>query len=91
MSSDDNGHHENGLHRSGVKSSMGGTGKPEKASPAAVEHSLKGIRFPATKHELLDHAKENHAPHDVMTVLKKFGEKEYNSVIDISKEVGRIE
>ncbi len=75
---------------SGQKSSEGGRGNAEKASPAAIERYLKGIHYPAKKGDLLNRAKENSAPSDVINSLNKFEEKQYNSTIDVSKEVGRI-
>ncbi len=76
--------------QAGVKSSMGGSGDPDKASPAAIERYMKGIHFPANKDDLVNRAKENGAPSDVLHVLDRFEDKDYNSPIDISKEVGRI-
>jgi hypothetical protein len=73
------------------KTSEGGRGHPEKASPAAIERYLKGINFPANKGNLIKHAKDSEAPKDVLHVLNQFEEKEYHSVIDVSEEVGRIE
>lgn len=81
-----------GRHKAGVKSSMGGSGSPDKASPAAVERYLKGIKFPASKNDLVNKAKENNAPSDVMHVIGLFDDKkEFHSPIDVSKEVGRVE
>jgi len=70
---------------------MGGTGDPHKASPAAVEHYIKGAHFPADRDELIELASENNAPDDVMDVLNNFSDQEYNSVIDVAREVGRID
>lgn len=80
-----------GTTEGGKKTSEGGRGDPHKASPAAIEKYLKGINFPAQKKDLINHAKGNQAPDDVMHVLESFEEKEYRSPIDVSKEVGRIE
>lgn len=82
---------EDGRTIGGQKSSEGGRGDPEKASPAAIERYLKGISYPASREDLINKAKENNAPSDVMHVLNQFGDHQYNSPIDVSKEVGRIE
>jgi hypothetical protein len=79
-----------GTTEGGKKTSEGGRGNPEKASPAAIERYLKGINFPADKEDLVKHAQENQAPEDVLHVLNQFEEKEYHSVIDVSKEMSRI-
>ncbi|MCA0370304.1 MAG: DUF2795 domain-containing protein [Proteobacteria bacterium] len=80
-----------GTTQGGQKSSMGGTGDPHKASPAAVERYLKGSHFPASKDELVDYASQNDAPDDVMDVLNNFSDQEYESVIEVAREVGRID
>jgi hypothetical protein len=80
-----------GTTEGGRKSSEGGRGDPQKASPAAVERYLKGIHYPASKDELLKQAKGNGAPEDVMNVLNRFSSKQYNTTIDVSKEVGQVE
>jgi Protein of unknown function (DUF2795) len=79
-------------HRiSGQKSSEGGRGDPNKASPAAIERYMKGIHFPAHKEDLLNQARDNGAPQDVLNVLDRFSEHEYHSPIDIAKEVKQAE
>lgn len=83
--------YEGGQHISGQKSSVGGRGNPEKASPAAIERYIKGASFPASKKDLISQAQKNSAPDDVMSVLRRFAEKQYNNVTEIAKEVGRAE
>jgi hypothetical protein len=80
-----------GTTEGGRKSSEGGRGDPQKASPAAIERYLKGIHYPASKDELLKQAQNNGAPEDVLYVLNKFENKKYNTTIDVSKEVGHVE
>ena len=65
-------------------------GNAEKASPAAVERYIKGTNFPANKKQLMEKAKSNSAPQDIINVLNKFEDKQYNSPIDIAKEMGRM-
>jgi hypothetical protein len=82
---------KDGRYTSGLKSSEGGRGDPEKASPAAIERYLKGMKYPANKDDLINKAKENEAPSDVMSVLKRFTDHQYHSPIDVSKEVKEVE
>lgn len=79
-----------GTTEGGKKSAQGSAGNPQKASPATIEHYIKGIKFPANKANLISKANDNNAPNDVMNVLKKFESKDYHSPIDVSKKVGRI-
>lgn len=83
-------HKDDGHKVGGQKSSEGGRSNPHKASPAAVERYIKNISFPARKQDLINQAKKNEAPADVMEVINRFGDKTYNNPIDISKEVGKV-
>lgn len=60
-------------------------------SPATLEKYLAGISFPADKSQLIQHAQKNNAPNDVIQLLNQFDDKDYRSVIDVSKEMGRVE
>ena len=78
-----------GRSRAGQQSSMGGGGNPDKASPAAIERYIKSSHFPASKTDLIKKAKDNNAPSDVLNVLNRLEDKEYNTITDIAKEVSR--
>lgn len=52
---------------------------------------LRGIRFPIRKGGLLDRARDNKAPQEIMDVLDKLPEQVYRSTADINMAVGDIE
>ena len=56
-----------------------------------MEKYLAGMHYPAEKQKLVDNAQNKDAPSDVMDLLNKLPEKTYNSPIDITKEMGKIE
>jgi hypothetical protein len=56
-----------------------------------VEKYLAGMHYPAKKSKLVDNAQNKNAPDDVMDLINKLPEKTYNSPIDITKEIGKIE
>ena len=60
-------------------------------SPAQVEKYLKGIDFPATLEDMIEHARENGAPEDVISLLEQMPDREYDSAADVAKGVGEIE
>ncbi|WP_032113705.1 hypothetical protein [Candidatus Paracaedibacter symbiosus] len=49
---------KDGCQESGKKASEGGRDNPEKASPAAIERYLEGIKYPASKQDLTSQAKK---------------------------------
>ncbi len=61
--------------------------------PANIMKHLKGIHFPATKQDILDLARRGEGPDtgQVESVLQKISDKEYQSVAEIMKEIGKIE
>ena len=60
-------------------------------SPAIVEKYLAGMHYPAEKSSLVENAQTKKAPDDVMNIINKLPDKTYNSPIDITKEIGKIE
>jgi len=63
----------------------------ERASTVQIEVFMKGIELPAGKDDLINHAKKNNAPDNVIAVLSRLPEKDYRSATDISHEVGQVE
>lgn len=67
------------------------SGKAGHVSPAIVEKYLAGIHYPTEKKNLVDNAENKDAPEDVIGLINKLPEKTYNSPIDITKEMGKLE
>jgi hypothetical protein len=49
------------------------------------------MHYPAEKQNLVDNAQNKAAPKDVMDLINKLPNKTYNSPIDVTKEIGKIE
>jgi hypothetical protein len=60
-------------------------------SPIEVQKALKGIDYPAKKKDLIEKARENDAPREVMHVLENLPDKEFDNAVDVSKEFGERE
>ncbi len=60
-------------------------------SPAEIERHLGGIDYPASKQELVQHAREQNAPEEVTQVLDRMPDQEYGSAADVAKGVGQVE
>ena len=61
--------------------------------PANVMKHLKGIHFPTKKNDILELAKKGPGPDTdkVISVLDKIEDREYLSVAEIMKEIGKVE
>ena len=57
-------------------------------STANVAQSLSGIDFPASKQDLIQHAKKNNAEKEILDVLNQMPEEKYTSMADVFKGVG---
>ena len=60
-------------------------------SPANVSHHLKGIGFPASKRDLIQHARRNGAEGAVLEVLEAFPEDEFGSMAEVVKAYGEAD
>ncbi len=61
-----------------------------RVSPAYVEKYIKGIKFPASKQELIEQAESNNAGDDVLNILDNVPDKQFNSPIEISIAIGKM-
>jgi hypothetical protein len=59
-------------------------------SPAHVQKYLKGVDYPAKKRELVEQAKKNAAPDEVMQVIQKFPDQEFGGPQDVMKAYGQV-
>jgi len=59
--------------------------------PANIMKHLKGISFPAKKDQIIDLAQKGPGTdtNEVVDVLNRIENKEYNSVAEIMKEIGK--
>ncbi|MBD2194606.1 MULTISPECIES: DUF2795 domain-containing protein [Calothrix] len=63
-----------------------------KANPISVQKYLKGIDYPATTEELIQHAQEQGADEDVLSILEELPEdEEFDSPTDLSAALGDLE
>lgn len=61
-------------------------------NPISVQKYLKGMDYPATKDELIDHAEEQGADDAVLDLLEQLpDDEEFETPADVSKALGEIE
>ncbi|MHB0856395.1 MAG: DUF2795 domain-containing protein [Anaerolineae bacterium] len=58
-------------------------------SPIRVQQHLKGIHYPADKKKLVQQAKDNKAPEEVVSLIERMPEQTYNSPAEVSKAVAK--
>jgi hypothetical protein len=59
------------------------------ASPTEVQKALKGADYPASREDLIELARENEAPEDVVDQLEDgLEDDEYDSPADVMAELG---
>jgi hypothetical protein len=54
-----------------------------------VQKALGGISYPATKDQLVEHAKGKHAGQDVLDALQGLPDREYDGPNEVSKAVAK--
>ena len=58
-------------------------------SATDITYSLKGMKFPAEKQALLQHAQQHSANKEVMVRLDKIEDRVYDDIDDVTKQVGK--
>lgn len=59
-----------------------------KTAPIQVQKYLKGMDYPATKNDLIEHAKKNGAEESVISMLQGMKTNKFNDPADVSKALG---
>ncbi|MBD2344633.1 DUF2795 domain-containing protein [Anabaena subtropica] len=63
-----------------------------KANPVQIQKHLKGVDYPASKQELIQHAQQQGADQKVISLLEQLPEdEEYDNPTDLNKAIGKIE
>ncbi|MCL4437360.1 MAG: DUF2795 domain-containing protein [Thaumarchaeota archaeon] len=59
-------------------------------SASELANYLRGISFPCGKKDIVDTARNNNAPDNVIDWLDRLPDIEYNNVTDVEKQFGQI-
>jgi len=62
-----------------------------KVNPIQVQKYLGGMDYPASKDEIVDHAKSKGADEKVMETLEQLPDDNFQTPADVSKAIGKIE
>ena len=57
-------------------------------STANIAASLHGIDFPASKQDLVEHARKNNTEQEIIDVIQQMPDEKYTSMADVFKGVG---
>lgn len=79
------GENQPGRSASGKASAQEGHGK---VSASEVQKYIGGISFPASKDDLVQHARQKDAPQEVLDVMGNLPDKEYESAADVGSGIG---
>ncbi len=60
-------------------------------STADIADSLSDMDFPATKRDLVAHARRRQAEEQTLRVLERIADEKYSSLADVFKGVGRTD
>jgi hypothetical protein len=59
----------------------------ENPTPIELQKYLKGVDYPASKTELLERAKSNGAPDDVLSALQSASQDSFDAPTDVSSAI----
>lgn len=62
-----------------------------KVSPIEIQKHLKGIDYPVSKQDLLEHAQKGGADQAICSVLEQLPDEEYETPAKVSQAIGQVE
>lgn len=62
-----------------------------KVNPIQLQKHLKGVDYPASKQDLITHAKEQGADEEAISALEQMPDEQYETPTDVSKAIGDTE
>jgi hypothetical protein len=60
------------------------------AEPIKVQKFLAGVDYPASKQDLIEHARQHNADPDVIEALEQLPDREYNGPNAVSSAVAKV-
>lgn len=60
-------------------------------SPANVQRYLAGVSYPASRDDLIEHARQNGAPQEIMKLVEGMPDQEFGGPQDVQKAYGEAE
>lgn len=70
---------------------MAESGRTSGHSPSNIAHQLSGFDFPASRDDLVKHAKRSGSGEDATEIIEQMPERTYESMADVMKGVGEVE
>jgi len=62
----------------------------EKVSASEFAMYMKGVNFPASKQQIIQMAKSNGAPENVISFMNRIPEKQYTRVTEVEEEFSKL-
>lgn len=62
-----------------------------KVNPIQLQKHLKGMDYPASKQDLINHAKQQGADENALSALEQLPDEQYETPADVSKAIGQEE
>jgi Protein of unknown function (DUF2795) len=60
-------------------------------NPIQIQKYLKGMKYPASKEELIEHAEGQGADDAVLDTLQQIEDEEFETPADVSHAIGEVE
>jgi hypothetical protein len=60
-------------------------------SPVAIQKALVGVDYPATREHLAETARAHHADREVIDLIDRLPDRDYESPAAVSKAIGQLQ
>lgn len=64
---------------------------PGQPNPADIEKAIDGIAYPTTREKLVEKAKHNHANTDIVDIIARLPDRNYDSADAVARHIARVQ
>lgn len=64
---------------------------PGQPNPADIEKAIAGVAYPTTREKLVAIARQHHANTDIIDLIARLPDQNYDSVAAVSKQMARVQ
>lgn len=64
---------------------------PGQPNPADIEKAVSGVHYPTTREKLVEQARKNHANTDIIDLVDRLPDHNFDSPAAVAKEISRIQ
>jgi hypothetical protein len=64
---------------------------PGQPNPIDIQKALSGVQYPTTREKLVEQTRRNHANTDIVDIVSRLPDRDYDSPAAVAKEIAHVQ